>query len=132
MASKRTGLIIGKALADKFGWQVGDNVPLSTSIWMNKEGSFTWHFTTVSAIYQSSDNVDDDRVFFHHAYFDQARAYSRNSVSWLIPKYSRVPMLNILAKILMHYLQMLMKRPEPLLSRCLLKSKPSSLMIWPW
>lgn len=82
----RTGLIIGQGVANKFGWKVGDSVPLSSSIWMNKEGSFTWPFT-VSAIYQSSDSsVDDERIFFQHAYFDKARAYSRNMVSWLTPK----------------------------------------------
>lgn len=82
----RTGLIIGQVVADKYGWKVGDSVPLSSSIWMNREGSFTWHFT-VSAIYQvSSSSVDENKIFFQHAYFDKARAYSSYMVSWLTPK----------------------------------------------
>jgi len=84
--NKRTGLVISQTVADKYGWKVGDNVPLNSSIWMNREGNFTWHFT-VSVIYQNGDDgVDDERIFLQHAYFDQARAYSRNKVSWLTAK----------------------------------------------
>lgn len=79
----RTGLIIGQKVATEFGWKVGDKVPLSSSIWMNKEGHFNWEFT-VSAIYQAEDNsVDESHIFFQHAYFDEARAYAGYMVSWL-------------------------------------------------
>jgi putative ABC transport system permease protein len=82
----RTGLIIGQGIADKYGWKVGDKVPLSSSIWMNRDGVFTWQFT-VSAIYQVSDSAtSSEQMFFQHAYFDKGRAYSRNMVSWLTPK----------------------------------------------
>ncbi len=79
----RTGIVIGKALAEKYGWKVGDQVPLSSSIWMNQSGSFNWMFV-VSAIYQSKKmSGDQNKVFFHHAYFDKGRAYANNSVSWI-------------------------------------------------
>lgn len=79
----RTGLIIGTEIAKKYGWKIGDNVPLSSSIWMNKSGSFSWQFV-VSGIYQNSkQSGDNNKVFFQHAYFDKGRAYGKNSVSWL-------------------------------------------------
>jgi len=79
----RTGIIIGEDLAEKFSWQIGDNIPLSSSLWMNNEGSFSWQFV-VSAIYKTQDSsVDRSRVFFQHAYFDEGRAYAANMVSWL-------------------------------------------------
>jgi putative ABC transport system permease protein len=79
----RMGIIIGEDLAEKFSWKVGDNIPLSSSIWMNKEGSFSWQFS-VSAIYKTHDStVGKSRVFLQHAYFDEARAYAANMVSWL-------------------------------------------------
>lgn len=82
----RTGLVIGQAIATKYGWKIGDKIPLNSSIWMNREGSFTWYFT-VSAIYQSTTNAGDEkRMFFQHVYFDKSRAYARNMVSWFIPK----------------------------------------------
>ena len=79
----RTGVIIGSELSEKYGWKVGDKVPLSSSIWMNKSGSFSWGFV-VSAIYQSAKGVGDNKkIFFQHAYFDKGRAYAKNSISWL-------------------------------------------------
>lgn len=79
----RTGLVIGQALADQYGWKIGDQIPLSSSIWMNKSGSFNWPFV-VSAIYQSKKKSGDNKkIFFQHAYFDKGRAYAKNSVSWL-------------------------------------------------
>jgi putative ABC transport system permease protein len=82
----RTGLVIGQAIATKYGWKLGDKVPLNSSIWMNREGTFTWYFT-ISAIYQSADSAGDEkRMFFQHVYFDKSRAYARNMASWFIPK----------------------------------------------
>jgi len=79
----RTGIVIGQAIADKYGWKIGDKVPLSSSIWMNKSGSFNWSFI-VTAIYKSKkQSAENNKVFFQHAYFDQGRAYAKNSVSWL-------------------------------------------------
>jgi len=79
----RTGLIIGQQVADKYGWEIGDKIPLSSSIWMKKSGSFSWEFV-ISGIYQSQDAATDDkRVFFQHAYFDEGRAYANHLVSWL-------------------------------------------------
>ncbi len=89
----RTGIIVGQALAKQYGWQVGDKVPLSSSIWMNRSGSFSWEFV-VSGIYQSSKQAGDNKkIFFQHAYFDKGRAYARNSISWLSTKI--VPQANV-------------------------------------
>ena len=85
----RTGLVIGQGIADKYGWKVGDKIPLSSSIWMNKDGVFSWEFT-ISAIYQTVDSATDDkRAFFQHKYFDKGRAYARNTVSWLTTKIAK-------------------------------------------
>lgn len=81
--NNRIGLVVGRTIADKYDWKIGDKVPLSSSIWMNKRGQFSWEFE-ISAIFHSSESsVDEQRVFFQHAYFDQARAYGGYSASWL-------------------------------------------------
>jgi len=84
--STRTGLVISQSIADKYDWKIGDKIPLSSSIWMNKEGAFNWEFI-VSAIYQTKDRTtDSNRIFFQHLYFDKARAYARNMASWFSTK----------------------------------------------
>ncbi len=43
----RTGAIIGPQLAQRFGWKVGDKVPLKSQIWPLKDGSRAWTFDIV-------------------------------------------------------------------------------------
>src|SRR5271169_4214226 len=53
MQSTRPGALIGRPLARKYGWKVGDKIPLGTTIWTNKEGSNNWAFNIVG-IYDAS------------------------------------------------------------------------------
>ena len=91
--NNRIGLVVGQTIADKYQWQVGDRIPLKSSIWMNKQGSFTWDLV-LEAIYQGREEATDTgKVFFHHEYFDRARAYSRNTAGWFSTQVS--PLANV-------------------------------------
>lgn len=62
----RTGAIVGPDLIKKFGWKVGDRIPL--------QGTFlpgTWEFT-LDGIYQINGNVGDPNQFwFQWDYFEE-------------------------------------------------------------
>jgi putative ABC transport system permease protein len=63
----RTNCLIGVDLANRFGWKVGDHVPLIGTIFPRADGS-AWDFT-VAGIYRSkSVNVDQATMFFHYDY----------------------------------------------------------------
>lgn len=82
----RTGALIGKGLADNFGWKIGDRIPITTTIWDKKDGSRLWEFT-VSGIFTGNDKeFDTNRLFFHHDYFDEARAFGNGTVGWYVVK----------------------------------------------
>ena len=67
----RTNCIIGKDLASRFGWRVGDHVPLIGTIFARLDGS-VWDFT-VAGIYESeSVNVDQGTMFFHFQYLRES------------------------------------------------------------
>ncbi|MCC6193550.1 MAG: ABC transporter permease, partial [Burkholderiales bacterium] len=56
----RQGAVVGRKLANKFGWKVGDQVPLRGTIFPG-----TWTFN-VRAIYDGADaKVDETQFFFH-------------------------------------------------------------------
>ena len=40
----RTGAIVGRKSAERFGWKVGDRVPIRSTIWARKGGSHVWEF----------------------------------------------------------------------------------------
>jgi len=66
----RQGAVVGKMLAQEFGWKVGDRFPLTGIIYPAEPGQ-TWEFV-VRAIYDPSSSALDSRtVFFHWEYFQR-------------------------------------------------------------
>ena len=69
----RTGAIVGRATADRFGWNVGDRIPLQGTIWRTRSGP-TWEFT-IEGIYDAAEpGVDTSQFFFHHEYLAEANS----------------------------------------------------------
>src|SRR5208283_3962456 len=78
----RTGAVVGRKTAERFGWKVGDKVPIQSTIWAKKGGSFLWEFDIVG-IYDGRDkNTDTTPLFFRYDYFDEARRAGTGSVGW--------------------------------------------------
>ena len=44
---ERTGAIVGATMAKKWGWKLGDHVPISSNIFSQKNGSRSWDFDIV-------------------------------------------------------------------------------------
>jgi putative ABC transport system permease protein len=76
----RTGAIVGRTLAERFKWKVGDRVPLTSPIWPNKDGG-AWQFDIVG-IYHGTKTADENSLLFRYDYFDEARAHSQGQVGW--------------------------------------------------
>jgi putative ABC transport system permease protein len=78
----RTGAIVGRKTAERFNWKLGDKVPIRSSIWSQKDGSFLWEFDIVG-IYDGRDkNTDTTPLFFRYDYFDEARRGGKGQVGW--------------------------------------------------
>ena len=43
----RTGAVVGRGLVDRFGWKIGDRIPLVSPIWPKGGASDTWEFEIV-------------------------------------------------------------------------------------
>jgi putative ABC transport system permease protein len=84
----RTGAIAGAGLAKRFGWKIGDKVPLQATIFPQKGGSNTWTFDLVG-IYHVDDpqlKGEESAIFFNWNYFDQAAAFGGGTAGWYIEK----------------------------------------------
>ena len=80
----RTGAIVGRSIADRFGWKVGDRVPIQATIWRQKDGSQTWEFD-IEGIYDGAEKGTDNTQFlFRYDYFDEARQFGEGLVGWYI------------------------------------------------
>jgi putative ABC transport system permease protein len=81
----RTGAVVGRDLAKKYGWKIGDRVPLHSVIWTQaSNGSSDWQFDIVGIF--DGPSADASSFFFNHSYFDEARAFSKGKVGWYIVK----------------------------------------------
>jgi putative ABC transport system permease protein len=100
--STRTGAIVGEALAKRFGWKVGDKVPLQSTIFPQRNGDKTWPFDIVG-IYtpaKGAANGTDQQFFFHHKYFEDANAFQNvgTTVGWYVVKLTSADQADRVAK----------------------------------
>lgn len=76
----RTGAIAGRAVAERFGWNVGDRIPLQGTIFQGG----TWEFTIDGIFDGNREGVDTNQLFFHNAYLWEKAAWSDGQVGWYI------------------------------------------------
>ena len=89
-ASTRTGMIVGKQLAEQFGWKIGQKIPISSNIYPQKNGSKAWAFDLVG-IFDGKDEDWKKRtnvVFINHDYFDEANQFGKGRANFFILKLS--------------------------------------------
>jgi putative ABC transport system permease protein len=79
----RTGAVVGESLAKKFGWKLGDTIPLQATIFP-RNGSNDWPLQ-VSAIFRAKDRKNagaENQLMLHWKYFDESNDYIKSQVSW--------------------------------------------------
>jgi putative ABC transport system permease protein len=82
----RQGAIAGRGLAERFGWQVGDRIPIRGTIYPG-----TWEFN-LRGIYDGSRQADDTSQFWmHYDYINENRTtrFAKNYVGWYIVRLDR-------------------------------------------
>lgn len=84
----RTAAIVGRKTADRFGWKIGDRIPIQATVWPKLDGTRTWEFDLVGIYDGSKDGTDTTQFLFHYDYFDEARLYAKGMVGWYIVRVS--------------------------------------------
>jgi putative ABC transport system permease protein len=83
----RTGALVNVALMKKFGWKVGDKVPLHSTIWTQKPtGSLDWTFDIVGSFDvkdPAQASAQAGTLWFHYELFDEGRNFGKGTVGWL-------------------------------------------------
>ena len=73
----REGAIVGKKLLQRFGWKIGDRIPIQGGIFPG-----TWEFN-IRGVYSGTRNEDDETQFwFRYDYLDERRDLAKGTVGW--------------------------------------------------
>jgi len=79
----RQGAIVGASTAKRFGWKIGDRIPIKTTYW----GSGAWEFN-IDGIYHGKRPQDDETQFwFQWDYFEEHAPESQKGLAgWYMVK----------------------------------------------
>lgn len=83
----RTGAIVGADTAKRFGWKVGDRIPLQATIFRRPDGA-AWDLT-IDGIYDSPvKGTDKTQLFFHWDYVNEVfrNSWYANQIGWYVIK----------------------------------------------
>jgi putative ABC transport system permease protein len=79
--------LIGRPLAKKYNWKVGDKIPVGTTIWTNNDGSNNWAFDIVGifdATGQLARGPLASAFWINYDYWDEARKFDNHKVHQFI------------------------------------------------
>lgn len=82
----RSGALVNVALMKKFGWKVGDKIPLHSTIWTQRgNGSLDWTFDIVGGFDvkdPTQAGAQSSTLLFHYELFDEGRSFGKGTISW--------------------------------------------------
>lgn len=83
--SDRQACMVGRALAKRFGFKIGDKVPLRGTIWPG-----TWEFNVVGIYDGNRPEADTSGMFFRYDYLEERRAFGKGQVGWYVVKIANI------------------------------------------
>ncbi|MFG6448229.1 ABC transporter permease [Roseateles sp. BYS180W] len=100
-AQERTGALVGEKLAKRFGWKVGDQIPMQSTIFPDRNGSQNWQFKIVGLI-RSADTQrsgwHDQLFLLNWKYFDETTPYNQGNAGWFVARVNNVQQADKVAK----------------------------------
>jgi len=79
-AQTRTGTLVRQSLVNKYGWKIGDRIPLLTNV-AKTDDSMDWAFEIVGTYADSDVAGGSDVILIQYDYFDEARLLGKGLVS---------------------------------------------------
>lgn len=86
--SDRQGVIVGPAVAERYGIRPGDRIPLRSAIYRKRDGSDVWEMNVVAIYDVVGGGLDKASLFFHRDYFNESLRFGRNQINWMVLRIS--------------------------------------------
>ena len=83
----RTGAVASRGTAERFGWQIGDVIPIVGNIYPKEDGTLLWEFELVGIYERPNDTGGNFEDFYiHYDYFEEAKQHSKGMIGWVLVK----------------------------------------------
>ena len=81
---KKDSVIVGRATAKRFGWKVGDRIPIQATVWMKPGGNTAWEFEIAGIYDGEKKETDTSQMLIRYDYFDESRAFAKGQIGWFV------------------------------------------------
>ncbi len=78
--SERTGVLVGKSLADLYGWKLGQTIPISSNLYVKPDGGRTWDMKVVGIFTGAKPTDSTAAIYFHYDYVNDTRTFGRDTI----------------------------------------------------
>jgi putative ABC transport system permease protein len=80
----RQGALVNEFMAQKYGWKLGDSVPITMSGITKLDGTHVFNFT-IRGIWHFRDPAEGhNQFYYHYTYLDESRATERGTIDFLV------------------------------------------------
>lgn len=86
LLNTRTGLLVGELMMQNNGWELGQSIPLGSTIYPKQDGSYFWDFEIVAVYKGAGDGSDEQQAYMHYDYFNEARSFGQDTIGWIVTR----------------------------------------------
>ena len=80
---ERASVLVGESMARRFGWKVGDQIPILNRRISRADGSRTWTFRIAGIFEGATAFIDTSFLYIHYNLLNEARARDRDTIGWI-------------------------------------------------
>ena len=78
----RRGIVIGPTLEREYGWRIGEQIPLRSSVWPNRHGN-TWD-VVLDGIFTRARGSHGNLLLMHYRYLDKERLFGKDMATFFV------------------------------------------------
>jgi len=80
----RAGGLVNEAMANRYGWKVGDTVPITLPGAVRSDGTNVWP-VTIRGLWRYRNPAENaQRILLHYEYLDEGRASGRGTIGFMV------------------------------------------------
>jgi putative ABC transport system permease protein len=79
----RAAALVGERMMAKWGWKVGDTIPLSSNVYSKRDGSRVWDVKIVGTFAGRSSQNDSNLMLIQYDYLNENRVFQKDLIGWI-------------------------------------------------